>query len=61
MDGVQVHIIKDLSRLSDGYPFMIIMYQASYKRNVDGASNCGYLWLQFQFPNCCISCNSGLH
>ena len=65
MDGVQVDIMKDLSRLSDGYPFMITVYQASCKRNVDGARtvdcNCGYcgldLWFQFQFLNCCISYN----
>ena len=45
MDGGHVDIMKDLSRLSDGYPFMIIIYQASCKRNVYGARTVDCNWL----------------
>ena len=37
MDGEQVDIMKDLSRLSDGYPFMITVYQLHAR---------GMLWCQ---------------
>ena len=44
--------------LSDGYPFMIIIYQASCKRNVDGARtvdcNSGYCGLDLQFNSVSI-------